>query len=592
MTGRAPEGGGRAPGTGAAARGFPAREEGMQVAAPRLRVGIVGRRGVSAAAGLVAAGAEVAALCDADAATLGRMGVQMGLRPARLFPRFEDLLASDVDAVVVATPMHLHAPQAAAALDAGKHVLSEVTAAVSWAQCRDLLAAARRGARAGRLYMMAENYCYSRQNVLVRALVEAGAFGSPYYGEGEYIHDVKGLHHNPDGSPTWRARWQVGVNGCTYGTHSLGPVMQWLGREPIATVTCLGSGVHTDPEHAIDDSVVMLCKLASGRLARVRLDMMSNRPHATTNYTLQGTAGCYESARAPGERDRIWLQRHGEARWHDLGELAAELPAWYREGEEAAAAAGHGGGDFFVARDFVRACRGEIANPVPVADAVAWTAAGLCSQESIARGGMPVAVPPIAALDPPASPDRGGPEASPQGPQLVMRLPAGLAVAPPAAPPGYVLRRADAGDAAALARCMDLAFGGWDAERVRAQFLEAPDVQSTFVAVDGSGRVVACASHREVPERFPGATYLHWVAADPCHAGHGLGAAVSAAVVAFGRAAGARDAVLETDDHRLPAIATYLGLGFAPEYRHPGHPGRWAAVLQQLAAGRRQRSGR
>jgi|GEM_PF-59526 len=553
-----------------------------------LRVGIVGRRGAATAAGLRAAGAEVSALCELDPEVLHRLGVQFDVPPDRRFTRYEDLLTSDVDAVAVGTPMHLHAPQCIAALEAGKHALSEVTAAVSLGECARLLAAARRAARAGVVYMLAENYCYTRQNVLVRELASRGHFGDCYYAEGEYIHDVKALHHHPDGSPTWRATWQAGRNGCTYGTHSLGPILQWLGGERIATVSCLGSGVHTDPEHTIEDSVLMLCKLASGRLLRVRLDMMSNRPHAMTNYTLQGTAGCYESARAAGERDRIWLARLGETRWHDLAELEGELPAWYREGLEAAAGAGHGGGDFFTARDFARACRGEIPVPIPVEDAVAWTAAGLCSQESIARAGMPIPVPAVEAI--------GGamaatPVAAPSGvrrPQLLMRAPAALPTPEAALPDGYTLRRAGPGDADAIARCMDLAFGGWDAAKVRGAFLLAPDCQATFVAVGvTTGQVAAVASHREVPDRFPGASYLHWVGADPDHAGRRLGALVSAAVLAFGRRGGPRDAVLETDDHRLPAIATYLGLGFAPEYRDPSHPERWAAVFRGLAEGRR-----
>jgi predicted dehydrogenase len=39
---------------------------------------------------------------------------------------YEDMLESDIDAVVISTPMQLHVPQAIAAFEAGKHVLSEV----------------------------------------------------------------------------------------------------------------------------------------------------------------------------------------------------------------------------------------------------------------------------------------------------------------------------------------------------------------------------------------------------------------------------------------------------------------------------------
>ena len=125
------------------------------------------------------------------------------------------------DAVVVSSPMQYHAPQAIAALQRNIHVLSEVTAAVSLDECRWLVQASN---RSDAVYMMAENYMYMKPNVLVQALVEAGLFGETYYAEGEYLHELSALHHMPDGSPTWRYYWQMGVNGCTYPTHSLRPL--------------------------------------------------------------------------------------------------------------------------------------------------------------------------------------------------------------------------------------------------------------------------------------------------------------------------------------------------------------------------------
>ncbi len=85
-------------------------------------------------------------------------------------------------------------------------------------------------ARSKAVYMMAENYLYNRTNALVKNMVDAGLFGEIYYAEGEYLHELSALHHMPDGSPTWRAYWQVGVNGCTYPTHSLGPCLEWVGE--------------------------------------------------------------------------------------------------------------------------------------------------------------------------------------------------------------------------------------------------------------------------------------------------------------------------------------------------------------------------
>jgi hypothetical protein len=40
--------------------------------------------------------------------------------------------------------------------------------------------------------------------------------------------------------------------------------------------------------------------------------------------------------------------------------------------------------------------------------------------------------------------------------------------------------------------------------------------------------------------------------------------------------------VLETDDFRLPAVRTYLRLGFVPEPRAPGDARRRSTVLRNL----------
>lgn len=361
----------------------------------RLRIGLAGKRGTAFIAGLRSLpDVEVTAFCELDDRILRETGDRHDI-PER-FQAYEDLL-DRVDAVVVATPMQLHVPQAVAALQAGKHVLSEVTAAVSLEECRQLRDAVR---ASGATYMMAENYCYMRENVLVREMARKGLFGEVYFGEGEYLHEIRDLHHHADGSPTWRARWQVGVRGCTYPTHSLGPVMQWFTavdpEERIESVVCLGSGRHTDPEHPHDDTCLMLCRLRSGKLVKIRLDMLSNRPHQMAYYSLQGTRGVYEASRVAGEPGRIWIGegRAGEPReWRPAAEFEQHLPEAWRNPPEEARNAGHGGGDYFQVRDFVQAIRDGTPPPVDVYAALEWTAAGLCSQLSIQQGGVPVPVP-------------------------------------------------------------------------------------------------------------------------------------------------------------------------------------------------------
>ena len=54
----------------------------------------------------------------------------------------------------------------------------------------------------------------------------------------------------------------------------------------------------------------MLCKTAKGALIKIRVDMLSDRPHAMNNHQLQGTDGAYESGRGgPGDRRRSGCAR-------------------------------------------------------------------------------------------------------------------------------------------------------------------------------------------------------------------------------------------------------------------------------------------
>lgn len=334
---------------------------------------------------------EIAALCDLDERTLAEAGRAVGV--SQLYTIYERML-DDVrpDAVVIATPMQFHAAQAIAALERGIHVLSEVTAAVSLDEARWLVQACRRSPA---VYMMAENYTYMRPNVLVRAMVEAGLFGEVYYAEGEYIHELSALHHTAEGKPTWRYYWQVGINGCTYPTHSLGPCLQWM-RERVEEISCVGTGRWTDPEHAMEDTVLLLGKTCSGKLVRVRLDMLSKRPHAMTNYTLQGTRGAYESPRRRGEGHWVWVEDYcrDPNEWVPLEQFAEEfLPEPWRHPPEEALRSGHGGGDYFEVMDFVDAVRGRRRPAIGIHEAMDMTLPGLVSQESIRRGGQWLPVP-------------------------------------------------------------------------------------------------------------------------------------------------------------------------------------------------------
>ena len=143
---------------------------------------------------------------------------------------------------------------------------------------------------------------------------------------------------------------------------------------------------------------MLLAKTVRGALIKIRVDMLSNRPHAMTNYQLQGTAGCYESARTRqwGERDKIWLAglAPDAHTWLDLASLEADyLPAMWRNPPPEALAAGHGGGDYFEIMDFVASIVDAAPCPIGIHEAMDMTLPGLISQASIRAGGAWLDVP-------------------------------------------------------------------------------------------------------------------------------------------------------------------------------------------------------
>ena len=129
----------------------------------KLKIGIAGVRGLSTVMGLNALPeVEITALCDLDEAVLDREGDNLGIARQHRYRIFDDMMDSDIDAVVIATPMQCHVPQTIAALEAGKHVLSEVTAGVTMDELFWLCETVE---KYGRTYMMAENYMYTPQEI-------------------------------------------------------------------------------------------------------------------------------------------------------------------------------------------------------------------------------------------------------------------------------------------------------------------------------------------------------------------------------------------------------------------------------------------
>lgn len=358
-----------------------------------MRLGIVGTgRGLCLKNGLEADGyLKVVANCDINEKQNEAVRLKWGIKDT--YTSYGKMLdKADLDAVCVATPMIRHVEHAVMALERGLHVISEVTAGVSVDECKKLAAACKKSAA---VYCMAENGLFIRDNAIIREIVRRGLFGTPYYAEGEYLH-----HWEPPIKEVWRIA-HTNINGVTYGSHPLGPILSWMPDDRVVSVCCAGSGHHYRDEHdqpyGQADTGVMLCKLKSGGLVKIRQDIFSVRPQATINYMLQGTDGAYESCRLNAFGGRIWLKSRcpDKEKWLEIDDLTDEfLPEIFKRLAEAMKRdKAHLGNDCITGAVCAEILAGKRENELDIHRALDMTLPGLMSQQSIREGGCWVDVP-------------------------------------------------------------------------------------------------------------------------------------------------------------------------------------------------------
>ena len=142
-----------------------------------VRVGLIGagRWGAVHRDALDAAGAELAGVAVSSAASAKRVQAAWNV-PAT--DRLDELFGWGMDAVIVASPNHLHARQAIAALDAGKHVLVEKPMAISEGDCRQVLAAAE---RSGCVLAVGHEMRVFKLFARVKEVLDAGRIGAPLH---------------------------------------------------------------------------------------------------------------------------------------------------------------------------------------------------------------------------------------------------------------------------------------------------------------------------------------------------------------------------------------------------------------------------
>jgi predicted dehydrogenase len=253
--------------------------------------------------GDIAAKRVAAALGQAEGSTLVTVARARAERAAEFAERhgarrwhadWRDVLKDpEVDAVYLATPVRLHAEQAVAAAEAGKHVLCEKPIALDVASGERMLAAARAGGvRLGVAYYRHHYPVVAR----LREILRSGEIGEPVLAQ---VQAFEPFDPGPDHPRAWLMRRSESGGGpmADFGCHRIEVLLDLLG--PVAEVHGLPDNVRYK-EREVEDTCVAHLRLRSGAVAvltvthaafdsRDTLEILGTKGAAHVSVLNQGT---------------------------------------------------------------------------------------------------------------------------------------------------------------------------------------------------------------------------------------------------------------------------------------------------------------
>lgn len=261
-------------------------------------------------------------VCRLGAQELERVRAHFGFRFAS--EDWREVIARRPDAVVIATPHHLHYEQARAAIEAGAHVLVEKPMTLDPAQAWDLVARAR---AAGRHLVVANGYHYLPHLDSIREALRAGAVGEIEHVLCTFVSATRAVFEGDTGLKRWSttffrpdvSTWQAPDQGggFAYGqlSHSVAMLLLLTGLEPVAACG------RTLTRNGVDLCDAGIVRFGNGAIASLSgAAAMPEGERGMLRFVITGSEGVME---IEFDRDRAVLRRHdGAARTWDIAPKA------------------------------------------------------------------------------------------------------------------------------------------------------------------------------------------------------------------------------------------------------------------------------
>ena len=354
-----------------------------------VKLGVVGlKRGAYVAWTLIGdTNVVIRAIADSDPDTLQKCKEDYernGVKDFLCFDNIEDLLKSDIDAVYIATDKPLHTKHTVMALEAGKHVLSEIPVIETLEEVKILRDAVK--SHPELKYMAGENCFYWHFIQEWKKMHKEGRFGDILYAESEYLHAT-----HPDEIKPYvpENHWRRYNSAITYLTHNLGPLL-YIMDDYCVSVSCMApDAARYNPHSKRDENGIAIFKTAKGAVIRIFIGfgMYVGYDH---NFALYGTRGSILT-----DKTKPLEEAHSFAKLYDVPntfEKFHEIPVKLSETDDVY---GHGGVDAKMIRDFIKCIIEDTEPPIDVDMGIRISLPGIIAKESAKRGGELLEIPVI-----------------------------------------------------------------------------------------------------------------------------------------------------------------------------------------------------
>lgn len=236
-------------------------------------------------------GCEIVAACSRSQERARAFLDERGLKEAAAHDDVDAFLKTDgLDIVVVCTPHPQHPEQTIAAARAGKHVVIEKPVAMNREDLASMVAAVK---EAG----VFTSVCFELRWIglfkNVKAIIEKGLIGTPFYGEASYFHGIGPWY----AQYPWNKQKALGGDALlTAGCHALDGLI-WLMGSDVTEVQAMSNQSQSNAlDYEYDTNVVAIMRFANGAIGKVATSIECRQPYHFP-LVIQGERGTVKDDR-------------------------------------------------------------------------------------------------------------------------------------------------------------------------------------------------------------------------------------------------------------------------------------------------------